>query len=328
MTRYLAIKASKSLFKGDLRVLFYHRVNNYGDRFGIDEESFEKQIWYLCREYKIIGLSEYISIVERGGKTENALLITLDDGYRDNYTCAYKILKKYSVPAAIFLTTDFIDRKIWLWHDIFRYIFEATPTRSLPLTLAGSVRTFNLNDSKQLYSARKYVYDELKNFPYNERIDRLKSLAESLHVDLPDLPVEKYAPLSWDEIREMSENNIEFGAHTCTHEILSRISRDEVYNEIRRSKERIEEELRSRVDAFAYPNGQKADFTAETPLQLRRCGFKLAFTTIPGMNGESTDRYLHNRFSAGNTFGYDFKQIVSGLTTLKSNIKNRLRLFT
>ncbi len=328
MIRTLTIEASKSLFKDRLRVLFYHRVNNHRDRFGIDAESFEKQIRYLCSEYKIISLSEYISVVEHGKKTENALLITFDDGYKDNYTCAYEILKKYSVPAAIFLTTDFIDNRIWLWHDIFRYILEKTPIRTASLTLADSVHTFNLDDSKQLYSARRGVYDELKNLPYNERIGRLKSLAESLRVDLPDLPTEKYAPLSWDEIREMSGNSIEFGAHTCTHEILSRISRDEVCSELSRSKERIEEELCARVYAFAYPNGQEADFSAETQKQLKQCGYKLAFTTIPGMNGKSTDRYLHNRLSAGDAFSNNFKQIVSGLTTLKGTLKNRLRLFT
>lgn len=316
------------MFKNSLRVLFYHRVNNHGDRFGIETEIFEEQVRYLRNEYRIISLSEYAAMIEHGKWPKNSLLITFDDGYRDNYIFAYTILGKYSVPAAIFLATDFIDNRIWLWQDIFRYILETTPERTVSLTICGSPYSFNLDDDRQLYTARRGLYDELRILRYDERICRLKRLATSLQVDLPDLPTDRYAPLSWGEIREMSENNIEFGAHTCKHEILSGIDKNSVYTELSKSKKRIEEELRSKVIAFAYPNGQEADFSPDTPMLIEQCGYKLAFTTIHGMNRRSTDRYLHRRLSAGNAFNNNFKQIVSGVTTLKGSLKNKLGLFT
>jgi len=48
----------------------------------------------------------------------NSVLLTVDDGYQDFYNLAFPILKKYEVPATVFFTTDFIDKRIWLWHDL------------------------------------------------------------------------------------------------------------------------------------------------------------------------------------------------------------------
>ena len=51
----------------------------------------------------------------------NSVLLTVDDGYQDFYNLAFPILKKYEVPATVFFTTDFIDKRIWLWHDLLNF---------------------------------------------------------------------------------------------------------------------------------------------------------------------------------------------------------------
>lgn len=61
--------------------------------------------------------------------------------------------------------------------------------------------------------------------------------------------------LSWPEIREMHAGGIDFGAHTCTHEDLTRLPRGRLYAEIRDAKAMIEDALGSAVTDFAYPFG-------------------------------------------------------------------------
>lgn len=293
--------------------MFYHRVNRYGDYFGMDTDIFEQQIKYLSRNFNLISLEELFKIFNEEIIVKKPLLLTLDDGYCDNYTDAYPILKKYSAPAVIFLTTDFIDKKMWIWHDLYRYIIENTPMEKVSVKLGDCEFILNLSTKEGIRNARKIVCKFLKDFSASERLEQINSFAKSLQVLLPEVPTKKYAPLSWSEIKEMSKNNIEFGAHTCTHEILSKLKREDAYYELSQSKKRIEEEYQVSIKAFAYPNGQPGDFTDDTRKLVKECGYQLAFTTIAGSNDVRTDKLLIKRISPGDKLGIKLVGLITGM---------------
>jgi len=97
--------------------------------------------------------------------------------------------------------------------------------------------------------------------------------------------------LSWSQIREMHAAGIEFGSHTVTHPILSRIPRDEMMKEVRESKQRLAEQLNANVVSFAYPNGRTSDYNDETKAALRQCGYSYAVTTCAGFNRPLADPF-------------------------------------
>ena len=74
----------------------------------VSPQSFDRQMAYLKNNgYQVITLDQFVD-GERAHKkfSRNTVVITLDDGYVDNYTNAFSILKKYHFPATIFLITD------------------------------------------------------------------------------------------------------------------------------------------------------------------------------------------------------------------------------
>lgn len=306
--------------RNNVRVMLYHRVNKYGDWFGIDTDVFERQVEYLSRNFNLISLQDFLKILNKEIIVKKPLLLTFDDGYLDNYTDAYPILKKYSAPAVIFLTTDFIDKKIWLWHDQYRYIIENTPLKEVEFSLNGGQYNWSLNNKIEKLKARKDINKLLKNLPRSQRMQELSKFAKSLKVNIPEHSTDRYAPLSWDNIKEMSKNNIAFGAHTCSHDILSKLKSEDAHYELLQSKKRIEEELQLEVNSFAYPNGQDDDFTDETKMLLKKCRYKLAFTTLNGMNNVTTDKFSIKRIGGGDTFGDRFFSKVSGLSIIKEKI--------
>lgn len=88
------------------RVLMYHSIErHFGDKFDkwrVLPKDFEKQIaWIAKNGYKFYTLSELCELSENMPK--KAVCITFDDGYADNFTNAYEILKKYGAKATIFL---------------------------------------------------------------------------------------------------------------------------------------------------------------------------------------------------------------------------------
>jgi peptidoglycan/xylan/chitin deacetylase (PgdA/CDA1 family) len=80
------------------------RLNN------VSPQSFEKQMGYLKNNgYTVIPLNELIEGFRAGRKfAHKTVVITLDDGYADNYTNAFPVLKKYHFPATIFLISDYV----------------------------------------------------------------------------------------------------------------------------------------------------------------------------------------------------------------------------
>lgn len=105
------------------------------------------------------------------------------------------------------------------------------------------------------------------------------------------------APLTWTQVAEMREGNIEFGSHTYSHANLARLSYEDARSELARSKEIMEERLGVRVDSLAYPFGKpRAHFTRETVTLARAVGYERAAAILFRRVRASDDAYAIPRF--------------------------------
>ncbi len=114
-------------------------------------------------------------------------------------------------------------------------------------------------------------------------------------------------PLAWDDVRLMARKGVEFGAHTRTHPVLSRLtSHAELNAEIAGSKRRIEDALASPVRHFCYPNGSQRDISREAVDAVRQAGFETAVTTESGVNGVGDDPFLLRRIGVDPGYARDY----------------------
>jgi len=266
-------------------VLTYHRVLDGGNPFfsGIGTSEFRRQMEVVDEYFDVYALSDLVDRARSGEIPRNAVAITFDDGYRDNFTNAFPILKELSFPATIFLVTDALDRDCLIWHDrVFdgmdRTAMDGVDFESMSLPLTGEA---------ERWAALGRVLPRLRLETPAARDALIDTLLDKLGVVTP--PDKGWEKLRWDEVREMHEHGIRFGAHTLDHPILSRVDENEARRQIRDSKARIEEEVGSTVVEFAYPNGREADFTADTKRVLAEEGFRAAVTTVDGPNDMSSD---------------------------------------
>jgi len=95
--------------QASVRVLMYHEVDkNPLHPFSVSNNSFEKQMKYLRDNFQIISINDMYSFLKGELKLrDNAVAVTFDDGLRSIYLNAYPILKKYEIPAMIFLIADY-----------------------------------------------------------------------------------------------------------------------------------------------------------------------------------------------------------------------------
>lgn len=267
--------------RGKLIVLTYHSFCNEWPRglfSSLPIERFEKQLRFLRRHFDIVDLAQGRAYLEEGRTADRPwVAITIDDGFRDNYTHAWPVLRRYAVPATVFLATDFIDTGRPPWPTQLIEIIERARVSDAAPPLANQLS--NRATRAQLARALKA---EWRTLPPQDRWARLVALRRQLKVGDDN----HYPPLTWQQMREMQAGGIRFGSHTVHHSLLPHVSDDVVIAEVRASKQRIEAMLQTPCDAFAYPNG---DHDARTRAFVAAERYRMALTQDAGANDATAD---------------------------------------
>lgn len=277
------------------QIFLYHRVNDDNDPFlsGLPVCNFAAQMEHIARNFPIVTLDQVCRGEFPGGHSYY-VAVTFDDGYRDNFLCAFPILKKFSIPATVFLATGSIDSGELPWYDQVRLAFKLTARCTLLMTDLGGPRGCLEQQSSRLRLLERTLA-WLRGMAQPARLQATTVLFSRLGVPSPlNLP---HQMLRWEEIRQMNKSNIDFGAHTISHPTLSQVSGPDMKREILGSKETIEDRLQLSVLHFAYPFGQPSDFSAQVKRAVQDAGFKTAVTTIWGLNRPDHDRFELRRFS-------------------------------
>ena len=289
----LKIVARRALGKRRLFILLYHKVRPQArPLFGtaVTPGNFERQIRFLKRRYEIIDLQALSYSESYPQSSKDLILITFDDGYRDNFLYAFPILNKLNVHAAIFLATDFIGTNRLLWHDKLAWIMynaqlpikrKVLLQSGLPEKMIRGIESFFLSTPENQVKILRFLAADLKLLPAEECNNVLNKSANVCNIER--WPNETERPmLSWEEVGEMSEQGISFGSHTRSHPRLSALSAHLIREEISQSKIAIEQYTGKPVTAFAYPYGKKEDYSETVLKILREEGFLYAFNTTVG----------------------------------------------
>ncbi|NOH02962.1 MAG: polysaccharide deacetylase family protein [Chloroflexi bacterium] len=277
-----------------LTVLNYHRVDDPHvpgfDTLKVNVSAtpsdFARQMDYVRKHYSAINCETLISFLKgEADLPPRAALITFDDGYYDNYSNAFPILAERNLPAVIFLATGFIDGSASFYWDYVSYCFYHTAKRKASLPLLGECAWEDEPSRERLLL--RWI-EAVKRIPETQKNEYVSRIGAALEVDVPAQAFENLH-LNWDQVRAMSRSGlIEFGSHTVTHPILTRIPVEQAAYEILESRKRIEEETGRAVRALAYPNGGRADFSEPVMQAARDAGIEVAFSLLPGPTRYST----------------------------------------
>ncbi len=273
----------------NLQILTYHRVSDRPDSFlpAISVDAFRRQMNCLAERFEVLALDDAVEALAVGDIPENAVVITFDDGYRDNLEHALPVLSELGLTATVFLVTGFIGTHRMLWHDrVFRALRQTREARLRGFVPGYEVLSFASPEERERSEDRILTF--LKSLEPEFRDERVAALERTLRIAEPST-IGPRLMLDWDEVRQMQRAGISFGSHTVTHPILSRLHRDDVVREIEDSKVTIERETGLPVTAFAYPNGKRGDFGPEIQEFVRAAGYRCALTTIFGANSPAKD---------------------------------------
>jgi peptidoglycan/xylan/chitin deacetylase (PgdA/CDA1 family) len=294
-------KAVVAMYHGFTAADAHDGIENHEQKH-LHIRTFRAQLEFLKAHYQVIPLGELIQALASGGPLpDRAAVITIDDGYRSIYTVAYPALAALQLPAAVFLATEFVDSRRWLWTDRVEYAVGHAAHDAFDLEIGGERLQIELKGLAAQKAADKLLRSKLKALPQETRDAAVGSLEEAAGARLDGATGnDLYEPLHWRETAEMVKSGlVSIGSHTHTHVILARCAPERAAEELRQSKQIIENRLGMPCSLFCYPNGRRGDFNGATKQLLKEQGFAGALTTVYGMNAQGADPYEIHRYNLG-----------------------------
>jgi peptidoglycan/xylan/chitin deacetylase (PgdA/CDA1 family) len=332
-TRMLALV--RHARRDGLVVVTYHGVlpgDDDRDEFLVGnfvaESAFAWQMAWIARRYRPVSMSEVIEAFQGGRPLPpRAIAVTFDDGFANNFRYAYPLLRRHGIPATVFLATGHIGVPgAQLWTERVKRSIYLTGVRCLPAVLPGQ-QEHVLGGPSSRAAATRTVLGLLKRMPPPDRARYVKDI-ERVCGPMPLGPADadRYDFLTWEEVRTMAADGIDFGSHTVSHPILSTLAAEDLEYELRESRQAIEAALQRECRSFAYPNGQPDDFGAREKAQLKACGYHVAFSQGGGVNGSSADPFEIRRVNISR--GFDpalFAASLTGVLQVGRHIREMVR---
>ncbi len=241
---------------------------------------FERQIAYLSQHFRCVSLSVLLDEIARGKIPPHTVALTFDDGYRNNLTHALPILRRYNIPATLFITSGFISDGQMLWPEWA----ACALAQSTCTTLAFAGQTLSINSVDARVASYRVIASIFKSTaPENipARVDQLLAAAQLTRMQIERGEVRKlFSALNWDEIRQLRDSGLfGFGAHTQNHWRLSNLNLSQARAEIVDTKALLETQI-GPVGYFAYPHGNPDDYTAAHRDMAIKAGYRAVFTAL------------------------------------------------
>lgn len=297
---------------------------------GCNVSHLRRALSYLVKKkYELVSLVELFDRLAGGGpQPRGAVAFTIDDGYIEQATIAASVFSEFACPVTTFVSTGFLDRKLWFWWDQIEYVFQHAACRSLQVGIGEAVLDCRWENEEQRIQAQSEFTARCKRVPEVEKLAAIARLAQAAGVEIPRQPPSHCAPMSWEQVRMCEGMGMTFGPHSVTHPVLSRATQEMTNYEITESWTRLRAETRSPVPIFCYPNGGWDDFGDREVAALRRLGFLGAVAAEPGyanaltFQGGDDNRFRVQRFGFPDEISHMI-QYVSGLERCKQLLRGR-----
>lgn len=249
----------------------------------ITRRMFERHLDWLGRRFRFVSLDELGARLEGGGTFDKPVAaITFDDGYRDVYENAFPLLRQRGIPAACFVVTDLVGTtrfqiydRLYLALDRAFAEWRSASDGLVRVLLGLEIRRPAIGRLPQTardpLTAMVALLDVLPQADLHRVVEALEAVAGARD----EIPGE-LLPLSWDMLAEMHRAGVAVGSHTKTHALLTNEPLGRVHDEVRGSRQALEQRLGIAVEHFAYPDGR---FNAAVVAAAAVSGYRFGYST-------------------------------------------------
>jgi peptidoglycan/xylan/chitin deacetylase (PgdA/CDA1 family) len=327
--RLFLSRCIKPVYGGFGHILMFHRICPEGEMIStpglspieVPPEQFTSILdFFQKRDYEFLSLDKVLEkLLSR--RRDRFVCITFDDGYLDNQTIAYPILKERNIPFAIYITNSFPDRTAILW----QYLLDESvkEQRVVQFKMNNQNYKFDFHNTDQIPESVSVIRELIKNISPSRMQEILVLIFKQSNDDPFQLTRER--TLSWEQIVKLSQDPlVTIGAHTLNHQPLVRLDFEAAHFDIVESKATLEKHLGKKVVHFSYPFGDVSPREVEL---VYKSGFATGVTT---RMGNLFRAHAHHLLTLPRLNGVDMKAdqeteiLINGLQVMTRNRFGRI----
>lgn len=327
-----ALRAARSYAQPKAVVLMYHRVAELESdiwNLAVTPAHFEQHLRVLQQAGNVISTAELADRLKRNALQRRSVVVTFDDGYRDNHLVVKPLLERYQLPATFFIASGNSGEEKEFWWDELEAIFllseqlpsyfslpingnkieaDLTEEQHLSLSLRQQHRRWSaVNEAPPTLRAALFyrVWSLLKTLPHAGQQKTLHELRQ--WTGSPGAVRPGYPSMSVAELQELSRNELfTIGAHTVTHPALGSLAPAQQAKELSRNKAALQL-IAQDIKYLAYPYGE---YTNETVAIATDLAFEAAFTTQAQAATKDTALHCIGRFQVNDCTGEEFARYL------------------
>jgi peptidoglycan/xylan/chitin deacetylase (PgdA/CDA1 family) len=261
----------------------------------LSRNELEQYLKILSKHYRFVSLLDAVEMLQGHKPVQPySLVLTFDDGYRNNLTHALPILRRYGAPATFFIPTGFVDNPRPFCSDRLDYVVQNSSVDGrelrvgdISVRLDGSSRTALRESFRRLRRSAKAL-----RLSHSEYLQKMEELAVDLENEsgwsLEDIQADDdwSAIVTWDQLEKIGNDDVTIGSHTVDHIRLGLVDAEIARDQLVRSKRDIEFHSGRPCLSLCYPNG---NFTQETISLAKEAGYVCGTTTTEGLNRVGDD---------------------------------------
>jgi len=264
-----------SFLSHNIAVLIYHGTPQRSDGYGIGSTDFEEHLRILTSNFELVHPKRFEAIRSRGGY--NRVLLTFDDGFRNNAEVAAPLLRRYQVPAIFFVSSGHCERGRVLWFAYLQALRKYYPHNSLVfhggrMNMSAAKRNRTIDMIREaLLGLRPHPHAMIRAIA--EELPRLEDF-------VPDsILADSFLGMTPEQVGELATDPLfSVGIHTIDHPHLTKCDNQEALRQINGNKAWLEKVCGQQIDIIGYPSG---DYNSAILRQCREQNINLGFAVVP-----------------------------------------------
>jgi peptidoglycan/xylan/chitin deacetylase (PgdA/CDA1 family) len=281
----------------------------YPSIFGVTPEQFETQLLLLKSEFVPITPKQFVSNFHQIlADSQKYLLITFDDGLREQYEYALPILDALEMEALFFANSLYYDQhKVSTVHKL--HLIRSQIASSLLLQQIEDELDLHLSDKEKESALATYIYDTseaatvkyLLNFKMDfAQQERFANQMFASYFEEENVGPELY--FTRQQLVDLAQRNC-LGSHTHSHYPLGLLSQEKIHAEIEKTLHIFEKITNHRPLAISYPYGTYEAAPEHVSTLAKQSGHSVGFMATRGLNDQFTDPLRLHRFDCNDLPG-------------------------